>query len=265
MRSFSLLTFNCFGVPGMGTGHRLHRLAQELNHAAYTVVCLQEVQSHHYRKLLVEACGMFYPSRAYKAFLHAPKGGLLTLSQCTIETLEFILYRERGLWYTPALADWILHKGILISRLKFDQQLVIVINTHLTANYSANWSKTNRFARQEYRELLQLAEVVQQQPPDALVIVCGDFNIPRGSWLYQSFLEASGLLDPLAGNHQPTYRPHPALPARYAAAIDFTFYRPLPDLHVESRLCFQEKVTMGKRHIHLSDHLGVELELSWSG
>lgn len=251
----------------MGTGHRLHRLAQELNHQAYTTVCLQEVQANRYRKLLVEACGMYYPSRAYKVFVHAPKGGLLTLSQCTIETMEFVLYRDRGLWYTPALADWILHKGVLISRLKIDYLPVVILNTHLTANYSGDWSRGNVFARQEHRELQQLAEIVNAQPLDALVIVCGDFNIPRGSWLYEYFLEATNLSDPLKDNRQPTYRPHRWMPSHYTAAIDYALFRApdLPDLQAESRLCFHEKVPLGKRSIYLSDHVGVELRLAWMG
>jgi len=44
------------------------------------VVCLQEVQSHAYRRLLARACAS-YPHAAYAPFVHAPKGGLLTLTR----------------------------------------------------------------------------------------------------------------------------------------------------------------------------------------
>src|SRR4051812_29315993 len=112
MPRFSLLSLNCFGTPTPSTRRRLLTLAQELNREPVSVVCLQEVQAHIYRRLLINACSI-YPANAHTPFVHAPKGGLLTLSQLAIEHQRFILYRERGLWYTPALADWILHKGIL--------------------------------------------------------------------------------------------------------------------------------------------------------
>jgi endonuclease/exonuclease/phosphatase family metal-dependent hydrolase len=180
--------------------------------------------------------------------------------------MEFILYRDRGLWYTPALADWILHKGVLISRLTVDNLPVIILNTHLTANYSGDWSRTNMFARQEHRELQQIAEIVNAQPSESLVVVCGDFNIPRGSWLYHTFLESSGLTDPLHDSAEPTFRPHARMPARYAVPIDFALYRApfLPSLQVESTLRFKEKSINGTRQHYLSDHLAVELRLSWN-
>jgi len=264
MTTLSLLTFNCFGAPGIHTAHRLKRLAHELNHAAYDVVCLQEVQTHAYRRLLANLCQTVYPHQAYQPFIHAPMGGLLTLSQNHIEGSQFTLYRERGLWYTPAVTDWILHKGILTTRLRYNDLQMVVLNTHLTANYTGDWSRKNPFARQEHGELIQLAETVQAQSADTLVIVCGDFNIPRGSWLYDSFLEATGLVDPLAGDTRPTFRPHKGMGARYATPIDFTFVR-VPAGAVctlDSDLRFQDRV-QGSRPRHLSDHNAVELRVTW--
>jgi endonuclease/exonuclease/phosphatase family metal-dependent hydrolase len=265
VEQFSLLTLNCFGVPGIRTGERLRRLAQELNAADYSVVCLQEVQSHRYRALFADQCKSCYPGQAYHQFIHAPKGGLLTLSKYPIEHSEFVLFRERGLWFTPAITDWILHKGVLITRLRLGDLLVVVMNTHLTANYTGDWSRNNLFAKQEYRELMQIAELVHAQPANALVLVCGDFNIPRGSWLYESLLTFAGLTDPLAGDQRPTFRPHLGMGLHYATPIDFTLYRapPLPSFRTQSDLRFQDEVEIGGRKAHLSDHMGIELCLSW--
>ena len=260
MPTFSLLTFNCYGVPTPGTSGRLKLLAHTLNHLDMSAVCLQEVQSNHNRRLLERECGS-YPDRAYKPFVHAPKGGLLTLSRCPIIYYEFILYDERGLWYTPALADWILHKGILITHIAWDHMPVVLINTHLTANYMGDWSRTNPFAKHEYNQLHQLAECVQIQPADALVLVCGDFNIPRGSWMYEAFLEESGLTDPLAGNLQPTLRPRAILPSRYIMPIDYALLR-APQTHgvqTESRFQFEDVIPHKKKQVELSDHYAVEL------
>ncbi len=260
MPTFSLLTFNCYGVPTPGTSARLNLLANTLNSLDMSAVCLQEVQSNRHRKLFERECST-YPSRAFEPFIHAPKGGLLTLSRCPIVRSEFNIYTERGLWYTPALADWILHKGILITHLEWEHMPVMLINTHLTANYMGDWSRTNPFAKHEYNQLRQLATCVRTQPPEALVLVCGDFNIPRGSWMYEAFLEESGLTDPLAGNLQPTLRPRSILPSRYIMPIDFALLRaPLThDVNVQSRFQFQEVIPYKDKNVELSDHFAVEL------
>ncbi len=65
---------------------------------------------------------------------------------------------------------------------------IVVLNTHLSANYSVNWDTGNHYARIEHSQLQQLAGIVRAQPPEALVVAAGDFNIPRGSWLYNDFL-----------------------------------------------------------------------------
>jgi endonuclease/exonuclease/phosphatase family metal-dependent hydrolase len=265
MPDFSLLTLNCYGVPSMRTYTRLSHLAQILNNTDYSIVCLQEVQSHRYRYLFRHLCTKHYPSQAYEPFIHAPKGGLLTLSRMSVKHKEFMLFKERGLWYTPALMDWILHKGVLLTRTIIDDLLVITLNTHLTANYTGNWSKGKPFAMQEYRELMQVAELINVQPADALVIVAGDFNVPRGSWMYWELLNAAHLVDPMAGDTRPTFRPHPGMPDRYAAPIDFTLYRAPDSLKIKttSDLQFQDKALIAGTPQYLSDHFAIETHFTW--
>jgi len=53
-----------------------------------------------------------------------------------------------------------LHKGVLMTDLVFDGQPITILNTHLTANYSGNWSRTNRYARLQQIQLRRLAAVV---------------------------------------------------------------------------------------------------------
>ena len=265
MTTLSLITLNCFGVPIPPARWRLLALTRELNKRAVSVVCLQEVQAHVYRRLLINACTS-YPGNAFAPFVHAPRGGLLTLTQLPIVHSHFTRYQERGRWYTPTAADRFLHKGVLRTELLLDQLPVIVLNTHLNANYSGDWSPTNRYARDEWQQLQQLARIVSDQPSEALVLVAGDFNIPRGSWLYHQFLTASGLNDPLANDNRPTYRIRPGIPARYARPIDFALWRApaLPGLRVDSDICFKERVPLALgRQGHLSDHYGIEMQLTW--
>lgn len=265
MPAFSLLTFNVFGVPAPGTSARLRTLARQVDEDELSVVCLQEVQANPYRKLLMQSTRTFRYA-AFEPFLHAPKGGLLTLSREPLLASSFTLFRERGLWYTPAIADWILHKGLLITRYRLHGQSVVVINTHLTANYMGNWGRGNAYAEHEHRQLMQLAEVVAAQSLDSIVIVAGDFNVPRGTWLYESFLRESRMTDPLADSEEPTLRKRPGFPDRYFGAIDWVLFRspPLPGCHYTSRRRFDEPLLLSNgRKDHLSDHIGVEFQIAW--
>ena len=83
----------------------------------------------------------------------------------------------------------------------------------------------NHYTRTQRAQLRQLAEIAGTQPANVLVVVAGDFNIPRGSWLYDEFLSLSGLDDPLMGDPRPTSRPPPIIPKRYALALDFVLMR----------------------------------------
>lgn len=264
MSTFSLLTLNCFGVPTPTTHARLLALARELNARDDQVICLQEVQSHAYRRLLMRACDG-YPYAAYAQFVHAPKGGLLTLARPPIEEFQFTLYRSREVPYPPSLMDWLLHKGMLATRLEYAGLSVVVLNTHLNANYSGNWDRRSRYTRGEAEQLRQLAELVRAQPAEALVVAAGDFNFPRGSWLHEEFLAASGMVDPLAGDTRPTVRAPPGISERYALPIDFALVRApaLAGLRVAGELRFAEKALFSGRPRFLSDHVGVELRVSW--
>lgn len=266
MSAFSLVTLNCFGVPTPTTRQRLLTLAQELNRNTFSVVCLQEVQTHAYSHLLTQACTQ-YSASAYEPFIHAPKGGLLTLARLPIEQRAFSLYRTRTIVNLPAVMDWALHKGVLLTRVSLDQVPIIILNTHLNANYSLNGSTNNRYTQVQQRQIQQLAEIVRAQPPSAIVIAVGDFNIPRGGWLYKEFLAASAMIDLLAGDTRPTQRMPPGVPARLAMPIDFAFLRmpPLPMLDMQSDFCFDQPLPLlGARSDYLSDHVGIALHISWN-
>lgn len=265
MPSISIITFNCFGTPTPRTQRRLLTLADALNKSAADIVCLQEVQAHVYRRLFVRACHTF-PFTAAERFIHAPKGGLLTLSRLPIARSDYTLYRNRGNIHTPALADWILHKGVLRVATEAHGQRVIMLNTHLSANYRGDWQAENRYVREERGQLQQLAEIVTAQDAGAIVLVAGDFNVPRGSALFQKFLQASGLVDPLAGDTRPTYRRMPGMPARFAMPIDFALVRAprLPGLHLACDFRFANQVSLpGGVQSYLSDHIGLELTVTW--
>lgn len=262
-----LLSFNCFGVPFPArTRARLATLGRELDGAGHDVVCLQEVQSSIFVPLLRRSFPSF-PHLVYRPGFHAPKGGLVTLSRWPIARVAFVPYRSHGpWWYTPAVADRMLHKGMLITHVLIHGRPVLVFNTHLLANYSGDWSPANRYARHQQAQLRQLAQVVGAAEPELPAVVAGDFNVPRGSFLYDDFMAASALRDPLAGDDRPTYRQSFLMPGRYARAIDFILVRaPVGHETVASaRLAFEEKMPLVTGPAdYLSDHYGVEAEITW--
>lgn len=265
MNVFSLLTFNCFGGLTWTTPRRLRTLARELEHYSPQVVCLQEVQTYFAQRLLLNTCTS-YPAHAYEPGLRAPRGSLLTLARQPLSLPHFTLYEAQGPWHGLTLLDRITQKGVLVTHLQLADLPFVIINTHLVANYGANWQPENRVARDQQRQLQQLVTIIAAQPSTALVLVAGDFNLPRGSWLYQEFLAQSGLTDPLAGDQRPTYRPFPGVPARYALPIDFIFVRlpTTPPIQVTTDFHFTEKLALvGGGRSYLSDHLGLLLTLGW--
>jgi len=264
--TLTLATLNTFGVPfARKTRARLATVARELNHPTLDVVCLQEVQMARYVPLLTQAFTHF-PFAAFEPFIYAPKGGLMTLSRRQFEQTDFLLYRERGWWHTLSIADWMLHKGALLTRMTVFGTPVIVINTHLIANYDGDWSHDNRYAQIEATELRQLAGLVNRQDPAALIVVAGDFNFPRRSWLYHEFVEAIGAEDPLSDHTAPTFRPPFLLDPSLAEAIDHVFIRPPRGVLIghTAELLFEHKVRLvGGRRAYVSDHLGISVTLQW--
>jgi endonuclease/exonuclease/phosphatase family metal-dependent hydrolase len=262
--SFSLLTLNCFGLWLPNTRRRLFALAKELEQCSYQVVCLQEIQLHQYRKLLVEGCAS-YSHPVSEPYVHCPKGGLLTLSRLPITSSFFQAYEERGLWYTPMLLDKLFFKGMLITKLTWANLPMVIINTHLLANFAGDWKRHGMYAQVEEKQLRQLAEAVRSQPLDSIVIVVGDFNIPRGGGLYEDFLAHSGLKDLLAGDTRPTLRLPPATPSRFALPIDYVLVR-IPEKHsftVDCDLCFTGKYQVNNgQQGYLSDHNAIAVRIT---
>jgi endonuclease/exonuclease/phosphatase (EEP) superfamily protein YafD len=264
--TFSLLTFNCFGGINWTTPRRLRSLVRELQVLTPTVVCLQEVQSNLALRLL-RRTATTYPGHAYLPGLSAPLGSLLTLARDPLHSPHFVRYTTQGAWFGPTVMDQLTQKGMLISRCEHHGVPFVMINTHLVANYGANWQPESRAARDQQSQLQQLAATVCDQPSEAVVLVAGDFNIPRSSWLYDEFLRLSALHDPLAGDDRPTYRPFIGVPARYALPIDFVFIRTPPGLSVQTEAEFfftDQYGYVGGGRGYLSDHVAVRVMLRWA-
>ena len=163
------------------------------------------------------------------------------------------------------LLDRLFFKGMSITNLTWNDVPVVMINTHLLANFAGDWERHGMYARVEEKQLRQLAETVQAQPTGSLILVVGDFNIPRGGGLYRDFLLHSGLTDLLAGDTRPTLRIPFGSVSRLSLSIDYVFVR-IPDRYsfkIDCDLCFSEKHTISnRRQGYLSDHHGIEVRIT---
>jgi endonuclease/exonuclease/phosphatase family metal-dependent hydrolase len=264
MASFSLLSLNSFGVPFYLSSSRIKRLAAELNRLAPTVMCLQEIQQNAYLPLLERSLAS-YPHLAYFHNRYAPKGGLFTASACPIISSIFHPFSNRGKRFSVGFADWALNKGVLIVELEIEGRRVVVMNTHLQANYAGNWLPENPQALIQLDQVKVLAELTQSQRKDALVFLCGDFNFPRQTRMYDWFVAHSGMIDPLALDPRPTYQPFPLVPTRWKIALDYFFFRLpqdegweikadiIPIVNTDARRSFQR---------FLTDHQALVLNIS---
>ena len=267
MPQLTLLTMNCLGlpVPVPGLRRRLGALGRALAAAGTNFACLQEVGRWRHLPLLRHDDAT-WPHAAALPYPYAPKGGLVTLSRLPFVEVNYHAFRERGSAASLHAAERYQGKGVLATTLDVEGQRIVVFNTHLAANYNARWSYTNPYAKVERAQLHEIAEMLRSISPEAIVLVVGDFNVPRGSWLYDEFLTMTGLHDPLGTSADPTYRPMPGLPARAEQALDHVLVRTPAGLvlDAEAALCFRDPVWLAHGMSgYLSDHLGVRLALRW--
>jgi endonuclease/exonuclease/phosphatase family metal-dependent hydrolase len=267
MAELTVITMNCLGLPlpVPGLRRRLKALGWALAEAGVDVACLQEVGRWGHLQLLRHDEEQ-WPHAVAASYPYAPKGGLATLARLAVVNPNFHAYRERGRPVSLHTPERFQGKGVLEIETEVDGQRIFVLNTHLAANYNAQWGHTNRYAKVERAQLKELAGVIEHVPDEAIVVLGGDFNVPRGSWLYDEFLAETGMHDPLGTSDQPTFRPLPGMPARAAQALDYILIRAPHHLRVEasSELCFGEPTLLAPSTVgYLSDHLGVRMALRW--
>ena len=260
-----MLSLNTFGIPFFLSWGRLARLAREIQRFGTTVICLQEIQQNAYAALLARRLPA-HPHRAIFPFVFAPKGGLGTFSRLPLTRQAFEPYRDRGLRWLIPFSDWALFKGVLVAQLQLGELDVLILNTHLNANYSGVWRPQNPLARTQDNQVRQLTRLVNELPAEALIILCGDFNFPRASFLYEELVSGCELTDPLLDDPRPTYRPFPLVPSSWNISLDYILLR-IPrgrDLTVQADIVPLEdhnQESASKRF--LTDHCALILDISW--
>jgi endonuclease/exonuclease/phosphatase family metal-dependent hydrolase len=246
-----ILTFNTLYRGNVRA--RVTALGHVLESSDHDIVCLQELWDPR-NLALVRGIAASYGYAAHAARLPIVHGGLAILSRHPITHHRFTPYRLRGRPRRELLS----RKGVLSARVRIGGESITVVSTHMSANMSARWERGFPFTLVQQAELRELAaEIAKVRTSEPLVAV-GDFNVPRDSWLFEEFVEASGLVDAFDGSPEPTYRPT----ERWAGkALDQLLVS--PGVAVEAELALTEAVTLADgRSAFLSDHYGIQARLS---
>lgn len=138
---------------------------------------------------------------------------------------KFFPYPNQGRALSIGFSDWALNKGVLLADLEVHGRSLVVMNTHLQANYRGDWRLSNQQTQIQLDQVNFLVDLIHSQEKDACVIVCGDFNFPHQSPAYQQLVTQSGLIDAFADDLRPTYLPFPLISAKWRTTLDYIFYR----------------------------------------
>ncbi|RYZ43691.1 MAG: hypothetical protein EOO72_06760 [Myxococcaceae bacterium] len=187
---------------------RQDSLARRIAGLDADIVCLQEVEPDRFAAL----------QQAMEAHGYS---GVLALKQqgrpdgCAVFHRMERCLGHRAHYFRDRLEDGRI-SGHLALVVDFDVggDRLRVACTHL------RWDRPDRPVEQHQgmQEAAELLEELVRQDPEALWVVCGDFNAQPGEPLVRAFA-AAGLLDAYEGQHQPTCNANGR-----AKAIDFIFH-----------------------------------------
>jgi len=111
-----------------------------------------------------------------------------------------------------------------------------------------------------------LSGFLEEMPAEALIILCGDLNFPRASFLYEELVIQNGLTDPLLDDPRPTYRPFPLVPSKWKTSLDYILYR-IPDgkdFNVQADILpIEDSSQKNALRRFLTDHCALTLSISW--
>lgn len=269
VETFSVGTFNTWGIPLSSpfVKERYRALVQHIERSSLDLIHLQEVWLYSLLGILRRKVPS-YPYIAYKRGLFGPQAGLVTLSRFPLEDVQFIHFPPIGI---PSRKRWwqrvrqsLDRKGVLLSFVP--QWSITSCNCHLPANKADDWSSASRYYRVHEYALERLSSIINeqgQQKKDMLIM--GDFNIPKRSELYQTFVHLSRAIDVFEEDDSPTYHeefwPDPQ-------RLDYVFlclHGGCERVQVRQKdFLFREKVRLSNGASHyLSDHMGLMAELDF--
>lgn len=259
MNKLSIASFNTFGVSlnFYNLTLRYKAIADYFDTSNVDVIHFQEVFTYFHLSLLQNSLKN-YPYCQYKKSYMGPRGGLVIFSRHVLTDTRFINFSKKFIPLQSKL-ELLTQKGILISRLRgFD---ISLINTHLTVVINHDWSNTSRYYQELASEINELHKVIKNNTKDAMII-SGDFNIVRGSFLYKKLINLEQLFDPFKKDNRPTR--HKAFSTRKPNCIDYVFIYGNKNMYkiVDKKYLFSNKIRLKNNQAgYASDHIGLQITL----
>ncbi|HYD35177.1 MAG TPA: endonuclease/exonuclease/phosphatase family protein [Vitreimonas sp.] len=195
MPTLSVLCFNCFGSPiSLNRKKRFPVIAQEIEKFNPDIVMLQEVTTPRSSRLLDKELQKLGWQAYFTQGLVFRRGGLtMYTKKHQLKSLTFHPFTNQGPLMSWSLADRIVCKGFQSAVLEFNQQDILLINTHVTSNYAKDKQRVG-FQKQQ---LDQIRVFINTQPYKE-VILAGDLNFSPDSVIMKSFALNSHLQDTLS-------------------------------------------------------------------
>jgi hypothetical protein len=201
----TVVSLNTRGVPVTGSrlAGRYAVIGEAVNAGDADAVCFQEVFSWWHLRLLARPMRSFRHI-SFRPSPASPAGGLVTFSRPPVSSTAYQGFglppRAPGISRTVRFRAAL--KGALVTQLAHPR--LCLINTHPVANRDGDWSPAGRFYPLHRAQLDVLSAVVRGAPAPS--VVCGDFNIDRGSALFDQLAADAGLADAFEGNCPATFR-----------------------------------------------------------
>lgn len=255
-----ILTFNCCGVPldSLYLSKRMRLIAKQINKLNPDLVFLQEVFLPWHKKVFVKILDGLPYHYLPRNGIFRTGGGLCCFSRYPIIKKDFYAFSKSGYWSDLTKVDKLVRKGFVRLKIK-GPRTFYVFNTHLTANYRADYSLANQQVFLQKLQLNQLARGINRIPSKIPCLVVGDFNMPASADLFSDFLKVANCKD-LTISPRPSVRNDCyILPAfLYATAhrkkVDYILFKG------NRKTCRWKYVFNDKEA--LSDHLGILADIT---
>ncbi|OGR96200.1 MAG: hypothetical protein A2V88_02520 [Elusimicrobia bacterium RBG_16_66_12] len=260
-----ILTYNCCALPLLtgDIGRRLTLAAESILGLDPELILLQEIflteQFAAVRSGLPRWPHAAWERRSFSRVA----GGLCLLSKRPIRRWGFVSFAVQGpAWRFSALTR-LSPKGFLWA--EFEAPAVLVVHTHLVADYRIGLEGRNPYPQAQAAQLGQIEAHLRPHGGAAPMVVAGDLNMKPDAPALRRFLDILRLSDAMGQAAPPSVIEEPYYRLPFFGApnrrFDYVLFRGLADRATAEYVLRERPLTRGGRGITLSDHLGVLAEL----
>lgn len=256
-----ILTYNCCALPLL-TGdidRRLSLAAAAISRLDPELILLQEIF------LTGQLAGVrsglpLWPHAALEPRSFARvAGGLCLLSKRPIRRWGFVSFAVQGpVWRFSALVR-LSPKGFLWA--EFEDPAVLVVHTHLVADYRIGLEGRNPYLPVQAEQLGQISAHLRRRGGGTPLVVAGDLNMKPDAPALRRFLDELCLSDAMEQEVAPSVieEPYYRLPFFWTPnrRFDYILSRGLAGRAAAEYVLRERPLTRNSREITLSDHLGV--------